>query len=261
MPWTLAHPAAVLPLRVCGARQGLFVALVVGSLSPDLGYSFRAFQMAGQAHSLAGLFAVCLPVGLVTLGLVAALGPALAEVLWEPHRSALRGALTVRCRSLGEGLGLVAALLVGALTHVAWDSATHAHGWVVAQAPFLQRHVATLAGREVLVCNVLQHLSTVVGLAVLVPWYRAWLRRQPAPVADQPRWGLLLGLAAAAVVAATPTALAVGRSTMPGDILVPRIFLFQLLVTAPPIYAGLLVLAGVRLRRRVRALDPASPAS
>jgi Domain of unknown function (DUF4184) len=63
MPWTFVHPAAVLPLRQYCANRHLFGALVVGSVSPDLGYYVGRFDMATIAHTLLGLLIVCLPTG------------------------------------------------------------------------------------------------------------------------------------------------------------------------------------------------------
>jgi len=70
MPWTLVHPAAVLPLRKYFANRHLFGALVVGSISPDFGYYVGRFDMATTAHTLLGLLIVCLPTGLALLALI-----------------------------------------------------------------------------------------------------------------------------------------------------------------------------------------------
>jgi len=65
MPWTFAHPAAVLPLRPL--RRLSFGALVVGSISPDIGYYVGHFDLAGAAHTLSGLVTLSLPTGLVLM--------------------------------------------------------------------------------------------------------------------------------------------------------------------------------------------------
>src|SRR5262245_66554750 len=65
MPFTLAHPAAVIPLK----RYLPLSALVVGSLSPDLEYLVRLRAVSHLSHTLTGLFSFCLPVGLVLLWL------------------------------------------------------------------------------------------------------------------------------------------------------------------------------------------------
>ncbi|NTW40123.1 MAG: DUF4184 family protein, partial [Cellulomonadaceae bacterium] len=62
-------------------------------------------------------------------------------------------------------------LVLGMLTHVAWDAFTHGDGVVVQHVAWLREPLigAVPAGR------VLQHLSTAAGLAVLTVWAaRAW---------------------------------------------------------------------------------------
>lgn len=57
MPWTFSHPAVVFPLKQ--SRIGKYLnlpALVVGSTSPDLLYSFGLYQSATTAHNLVGWF-------------------------------------------------------------------------------------------------------------------------------------------------------------------------------------------------------------
>ena len=49
MPWTLVHPAAVLPLRKLGVNRLPFGGLVVGSVAPDIGYYVGRFDLAAIA--------------------------------------------------------------------------------------------------------------------------------------------------------------------------------------------------------------------
>src|SRR6185503_14629770 len=68
MPFPLAHPAAVLPLRRFCPRYLSFPALIIGSLSPDLGYLSGSFRLDVFSHRfLAGSFGFCLPAGLLLL--------------------------------------------------------------------------------------------------------------------------------------------------------------------------------------------------
>src|SRR5882757_2416325 len=66
MPFTLSHPAAVIPIR----RYGILSALVVGSLAPDILYFIpRVHHSGAYGHTLPGLFFFCLPLGLAALWL------------------------------------------------------------------------------------------------------------------------------------------------------------------------------------------------
>ena len=46
MPWTFAHPAAVLPFRRIVGRQLPLLGLVVGSMAPDMGYFAGQYAVA-----------------------------------------------------------------------------------------------------------------------------------------------------------------------------------------------------------------------
>ncbi|MBG86149.1 MAG: hypothetical protein CMO80_04530 [Verrucomicrobiales bacterium] len=64
MPFTLAHPLAVIPL----ARTRLvFSALVIGSMSPDFEYFLRLRQNSRASHSIAGMLFFCVPASLVLM--------------------------------------------------------------------------------------------------------------------------------------------------------------------------------------------------
>jgi Domain of unknown function (DUF4184) len=89
MPWTFAHPAAVLPLHKLGLKHLSFGGLVVGSISPNIGYYIGRFDLAAIAHTSLGLFILCLPTGLILFALVRVLHLPVANVLPEPHQSAL----------------------------------------------------------------------------------------------------------------------------------------------------------------------------
>src|SRR5690606_27153598 len=65
---------------------------------------------------------------------------------------------------------VVLSLALGVLTHVVWDSFTHGDGWVVQNLGALRGDVVG----SLTWARLLQHLSTVVGLVVLV--VVAWRR-------------------------------------------------------------------------------------
>lgn len=66
MPFPVAHPAAVSPLRRYCPRYLCFPALVAGSLAPDVGYVFGHRHVDWFSHRFwAGSFGFCLPAGLL----------------------------------------------------------------------------------------------------------------------------------------------------------------------------------------------------
>src|SRR5207237_10271282 len=68
MPFTLAHPAAILPLR--GLRYLRTAPLIIGAMIPDLPYYVPArFGHFGPGtHSVTGSFTTCMVLGYATLG-------------------------------------------------------------------------------------------------------------------------------------------------------------------------------------------------
>jgi hypothetical protein len=256
MPWTFAHPAAVLPLQRIGPWRLPFSALVVGSLAPDFGYYAGQYPLAAFAHSPQGIVALCLPLGLLVLALWLRLRRPLAALLPQPHRSALLalcGAPAPPWRAALPASAL--AIVLGACTHAGWDACTHEYGWVVQRLAWLQAPLLQAAGREVHVYNLLQHASTLVGLGLLVQAYRRWLRRQPVPPtsdagAERARW-LFLGLAllAALGIAVAAVWAWVAPAAHPASWLLVRT------VVATTTVYGLLLLggAGVLARRSARS--------
>lgn len=182
MPFTLAHPAAVVPLR----RVLPLSALIVGSLSPDFEYLFRLAAVSEFSHTLSGVLYFCMPVGLLVLGLfhyvvkrpALTLLPSRVRQRLEPYASELPFLPLAKLSSI------LLALAVGAFTHVAWDSFTHEHGWVVGELSLLRASVFSVAGSEVRLYKVLQHGSTVAGLSLLAFWCWRWFHREATEAGD-----------------------------------------------------------------------------
>jgi len=209
MPWTFVHPAAVLPLRRSGLRHLSFGGLIVGSVSPDIGYYVGRFDLATLAHTALGLLILCLPTGLVLYTLIRVLHRPVANVLPEPHRSALMSLPQVqRLTSLPVVFAIAVSIAIGAMTHNAWDSFTHPAGYMVARWPLLRESVWMFGNRSVPVYELLQHASTLFGLVVIVVAYARWLKGvnvsadSPGPSRDGWRYALLIALAAASVILA-----------------------------------------------------------
>ena len=165
MPFPLAHPAAVLPLRRFCPGILSFPALVLGSLVPDAGYLLANYQVDQFSHSLPGLVGFALPVGLVALLVFQGLGALLLR--WAPAGTKAVIA-SVRLVRPPWSLGVVLSLLIGAATHLAWDSLTHNNGWLVEQAAFLRRPVLEIGHHTVRLCHVLWYVSTFAGIACLM---------------------------------------------------------------------------------------------
>lgn len=157
-------------------------ALAIGSVVPDAWY-FVPFLTRAGSHSLAGLLLFCLPAGLLAYA-------AFHLIFKQPLLGLLPQALSSRLRGwMCTGLpavpwpAVMASVVAGALTHLAWDALTH-EGALVEAIPLLETVLVTLGTYEVRTYQLLQHASTVLGTALLVRW--AWQKLRAAPAAPSP---------------------------------------------------------------------------
>ncbi len=172
MPFTVSHVAAVLP--IVGRSERLpAAALVIGSMAPDYPWFLTRGRTAQLSHS---------PLGVVTVDLAVGL---LAFAVWRlwvqrPSRDLLPRAVGER---LPQPPGFAVrdlpwaalAVVIGALTHLVWDSFTHAGRWGVEGVPWLQEAHDGMAGWVWA-----QDLSSLLGLVVVVVWgIRRLTRTEP----------------------------------------------------------------------------------
>jgi hypothetical protein len=225
MPFTAAHPLAVLPLvrwRVLDPT-----CLVIGSMAPDFEYFARGEQLSTISHTLRGLWMWNLPVTL----LLAALYHAVVKwpmLLVAPVAVARRAVASVGAPwrerwTLAAAAACAVSAVLGAASHLAWDTFTHADGW----GP---HHVRALAAPlhlprigTIVVHRVLQHASTAVGLTVLaVVIVRGLARRAPVELPALPRAvpRVLAGACVAGGIALTTLRLVARHVTDAGDLVV-----------------------------------------
>ncbi len=208
MPFTPSHAAAVLPLLRTGLPAS---ALVAGSVAPDLPY-FLPGRPDWATHTLLAVVGLdvllAASIWVVWHGLLAA--PALAAApAGVRGRLAGRVPLGLRPR-VGSARALpatVAALAIGAATHVLWDEFTHAGRFGTEHLAVLRETTAGLPGYKWA-----QYASGLIGAAVLGLWFLRWWRRTPAhPVPPTPAtWWVYGGFLAAATVVGTAAILAHG---------------------------------------------------
>jgi hypothetical protein len=209
MPFPLAHPAAILPLRRYCPRYLSLPALIVGSLSPDFGYVFGHLRVDWFSHRFwAGSFGFCLPVGLLIVWVFFLVRSPLLEILPGRYQELFRP----RCRRpAGPWLALAVSVLIGAWTHNLLDSISHPDGWLVEHIPALRQPVFWLGAAGVPVCGWLYAGFTFCGATWLAAAYLRWLEEATAsPAVARPvarpatRWcgALLFGAAALALATA-----------------------------------------------------------
>jgi len=175
MPFTLCHPAIVLPLHARARRLTSLPALVIGSMAPDFVYFLPLAADGYFTHSLPGIFLYCLPAGLLVYCIYHVLLRD-AFIEWAPAAVSARMRATapwVKADVRTLGIVLVS-LLIGAASHIAWDAFTHPNTVVVRHVALLRMQVA-LGSYSIPLFKVLQHMSSLVGFIVIAAYVRHWL--------------------------------------------------------------------------------------
>ena len=211
VPFTVSHAIAVLPL--VRNRRLVPAALVIGSWVPDLPYFVPFLGRSGWTHAASGPVTIDLLLGLLVL------------VLWKllmrrPLVDLAPGQLRERVPpprrlDLAYLLGAAVSVVIGAVTHVMWDTFTHPDRWGTTHLAVLTDVLGPLP-----VFKWLQFASGVLGLLGLLLWLASWLRqtpRRPLPSRVQAavRRGVWVSVVALSVLVAVLVAaanLAAGRS-------------------------------------------------
>jgi len=206
MPYPLAHPAAVLPLQRYCPRYLNFPALVIGSLSPDLGYAFGDSHVDWLSHRFwVGSFGFCLPAGLLIWWVFYFLRRRVAGILTARLNGFKDVPRAVCDRPIGPLFPIVVSLLIGAWTHILLDSITHEDGWLVEHLAFLRSSLPWVENRRIGVYAVLYAACTFVGVTWLAFYYLRWLEScLGAPGLRRPgkKWGWALLLASGTLLIA-----------------------------------------------------------
>jgi hypothetical protein len=174
MPFPLAHPAAVLPLRrFCPARLSLS-ALMIGSLAPDASYFLWQFKIPEFAHTFLGSLGFCLPAGMLMFLVFHVVRGPLVNALPAPHREALQPLSRL---PHGPPLALLLSLMIGTWTHLALDAATRESQVVVAHLPVFQEELVAMKKQGFQPYRLLWYALTAGGLGWLGAAYRRFLRK------------------------------------------------------------------------------------
>jgi hypothetical protein len=211
VPFTVSHAVAVLPL--VRHRRLVPAALVIGSWVPDLPYFVPGLGGSGWTHAASGPVTVDLVLGLLVLVVWwFVLRRPLADLAPAPVRERVPPAYGPDRASL---LGAAVSIVLGAVTHVVWDTFTHRGRWGTTHLSVLGEALGPLP-----LFTWLQFGSGVLGLLGLLVWVTLWLARtprRPAPSRLRPavRRSVWISVSAVTVVVAgweAATRLVDGRS-------------------------------------------------
>lgn len=186
MPFTPSHALVALPF----VRTPLVpAAIAIGAMTPDLPLFVRG---AGIGYGFTHTYANLVWTGLLAFALFliwrVVLRPAVPELApaWLARRLPREWSATARSsllRAVGAGhsrwypMLLAVSLILGAASHILWDSFTHEGRWGVSVFPLLDQQWGTFTGFKWL-----QHGSAVIALMIIAVW--AVLRLRAASPRD-----------------------------------------------------------------------------
>ncbi len=183
VPFTLSHTAAALPFR----RGLIFSGVVVGTLAPDFEYFLRFSPQDRFGHTLLGAFIFTLPLGLLVLWIFHnVIKMPVFALLPQVLQSRLRHTLyRFRFGPPRRLLLVVVSVLIGIASHLLWDAFTHPTTWLYHHWVFLRQPIYLPVLGWTGYYKLLQHVSTLAGLAVLGLWFAHWYRNtDPVPSAS-----------------------------------------------------------------------------
>lgn len=171
MPFTLAHPAIILPFA--RLKKIPLSALVVGSVTPDFEYFIKMKLSGRYSHTLEGMFLMDLPLALI-LWLI------FHQIVKRPLIKNLPQYFKSRLLDLKKFEFIMAmklnfifilfGLLIGISSHIIWDSFTHGNSILVFKWEWLAKPI--LGDLPTFpTFRVLQHISTLIGVVVLAFYF------------------------------------------------------------------------------------------
>ena len=169
MPFTFSHPAIILPLNYLPKKWFSMNGLIIGSLTPDFEYFIRMKIKSEYSHTIEGIFWFDLPLGIL-----------LAFIYHNIVRNNLfeNSPFFLKSKFLNfsqfnwneyfkrNWFVVIISILIGAASHIFWDSFTHDDGYFVKTIPRLSEAVKLFAV-EIPILKILQHSSTLVGAFVI----------------------------------------------------------------------------------------------
>ena len=197
MPFTFSHPAIVLPLTFLPRQWFSLTGLVIGSLTPDFEYFLRMRIKSNYSHTIDGLFWFDLPLGLFLAFLFHNI---VRDRLFDNLPTVLKSRFStfkefVWNRHFKQNwLVVTISILIGAASHIFWDSFTHDHGYFVQTIPTLQNSVDFL-GRQIPILKILQHSSTLLGgIVIAFAIYKLPTNKTENENIHLKYWAILAGL-------------------------------------------------------------------
>ncbi|HTF31380.1 MAG TPA: DUF4184 family protein [Flavitalea sp.] len=170
MPFTLSHPALVLPLNFLPKKWVSMTGLIIGSMAPDV----QSFIMSGgdktQTHSWWGLIWFGIPISLL-IAFVFHLSiremlishlPRMLQIKFARYKD-----FDWITRFKRYWPVVIISILIGGASHLFWDSFSHFNGFFIRDNAALQGN-AEFGGKSVEIPFLIQYLNSGIGLLVVL---------------------------------------------------------------------------------------------
>lgn len=188
MPFTLAHPAIIIPLKKPLKKWGVLSALAIGSMTPDFSYFLPFGIDRNETHTFLALFWFCLPVGLCLFYVYhSLLSPVLLHIVPKGFQQRLNKNMSLGVLPKASILAVIISILIGASSHIIWDLFTHPpHSLPTFMRSWMTIVLIQFDGYTFYVFRLLQQISSVLGLAYVIYRINLWYKNTPA--IQRPIW-------------------------------------------------------------------------
>ncbi|RYY15268.1 MAG: DUF4184 family protein [Chitinophagaceae bacterium] len=170
MPFTLSHPALVLPLNLLPKKWFSITGLVIGSLAPDLQAFFTTEADKAHTHTWWGILWFCIPVSLV----LAFLYHLSVREMLITHLPRFFQLKYIRYKDFDWVAAfkknwhvVIISIAIGAASHLFWDSFSHFDGFFIKGRSSLQGN-AQIGGKSVEIPFLIQYLNSGIGLLIVL---------------------------------------------------------------------------------------------
>ena len=173
MPFTFAHPIAAAPIWLGSKRRLDLPSLIIGSMIPDIEYFLSLQPIKTVGHTFAGILIQGVPdsLALLLISRYVLMRPCLA--LLPPQLSRhLPSPTSYSPFKFLDLINVIVSIVIGASSHLLWDSFVHHTHWLVDRSQRVQAHF-----NEASIYQLFQYGSSAIGLIALVIWLLKWLDR------------------------------------------------------------------------------------
>ncbi len=168
MPFTLAHPAVVIPLGQSGLKLSM-TGLIIGSMVPDFEFFFMMREIENIGHKWFGIVLFDLPLSYFIAYLFHnLLRNGVIDHLPNFYRQRFRGVKSFQWNQYAwkNKWRVFSSIMIGIISHFGLDAFTHHDGLFVEAMPFLARGIP-ISQYVVPLYFILQILFSLLGMFVV----------------------------------------------------------------------------------------------